>query len=78
VHGFRHPAVALAYIVAIVLLTFHLYHGIWSMFQSVGISHPRLTAALKHVAHWGAILIAAGYISIPIAVLTRVVGSEVP
>jgi len=78
VHGFRHPAVALAYIVAIVLLSFHLYHGIWSMFQSVGISHPRLTAALKQVAHWGAILIAAGYISIPLAVLTRVVGSEVP
>ncbi|MGE5646788.1 MAG: succinate dehydrogenase cytochrome b subunit [Acidobacteriota bacterium] len=78
VHGFRHPAVAIAYIVAIVLLSMHLYHGIWSMFQSVGISHPRWTPVIKRFAHWFAILIAAGYISIPLAVLARVVGSEVP
>jgi succinate dehydrogenase / fumarate reductase cytochrome b subunit len=78
VHGFRNPAVSIAYIVAILMLSFHLYHGIWSMFQSVGISHPRLTPVLERLAHWGAIAIAAGYISIPIAVLTRVVGSEVP
>jgi succinate dehydrogenase / fumarate reductase, cytochrome b subunit len=78
VHGFRNPAVAIAYIVAIVLLSMHLYHGIWSMFQSVGISHPRFTPVLQRFAHWFSILIAAGYISIPIAVLARVVGSEVP
>jgi succinate dehydrogenase / fumarate reductase cytochrome b subunit len=78
VHGLRNPAVSIAYIFAIVLLTFHLYHGIWSMFQSVGISHPRYTPLLQRFAHWFSILIAAGYISIPLAVLTRVVGSEVP
>jgi succinate dehydrogenase / fumarate reductase cytochrome b subunit len=77
VHGFRNPAVALAYIIAIVMLCFHLYHGIWSMFQSVGISHPRVTPVLQRIAHWGSILIAVGYISIPIAVLLGVIGSEV-
>ena len=77
VHGFRNPAVAIAYVVAIVLLSMHLYHGIWSMFQSVGISHPRLTPVLQRIAHWGSVLIAVGYISIPIAVLLGVIGSEV-
>lgn len=77
VHGFRNPAVAGAYVLAIVLLCTHLYHGIWSMFQSVGISHPRLTPALQRFAHWFAVLIAVGYISIPLAVLAGVVGSEV-
>ncbi len=75
--GFRHPAVAIAYIVAMALLSLHLYHGIWSMFQSVGINHPRLTPRLQWLSHGIAILIAAGYISIPLAVLTGLVGSEV-
>jgi len=65
VGGFQHPMVALAYVVAIVLLTMHLYHhGLWSMFQSVGISHPRYTPALKRTAHAVSILVAASYISI--------------
>ncbi len=77
VTGFRHPLVSLAYIVAIVLLTMHLYHGIWSMFQTMGLSHPRYTPVLKRFAHLFSILIAVGYISIPVAVLTGLIGSEV-
>jgi succinate dehydrogenase / fumarate reductase cytochrome b subunit len=69
VAGFRHPLVSLAYIVAIVLLSFHLYHGLWSMFQSVGFSHPRYTPILKRLAHGITVLIAAGYISIPLYVM---------
>lgn len=71
VNGFRYPAVSAAYIFAIVLLTMHLYHGLWSMFQSVGISHPRYTPLLKGLAHVFSIAIAAGYISIPVYVMIR-------
>jgi succinate dehydrogenase / fumarate reductase cytochrome b subunit len=71
VNGFQHPAVSVAYIFAIVLLTMHLYHGLWSMFQSIGISHPRYTPWLKRAAHAVAILVAAGYISIPLYVMIR-------
>jgi succinate dehydrogenase / fumarate reductase cytochrome b subunit len=67
--GFQHWAVALFYIVAMLLLCMHLYHGLWSMFQSVGVSHPRYTPALKRFAAVCAILIAAGNISIPLAVM---------
>ncbi|MGE5569711.1 MAG: succinate dehydrogenase cytochrome b subunit [Rhodospirillales bacterium] len=71
VNGFRHPAVSAAYIFAIALLTMHLYHGLWSMFQSVGISHPRYTPLLKRLAHVFSIAIATGYISIPLYVMIR-------
>ncbi|HEY1205596.1 MAG: succinate dehydrogenase cytochrome b subunit [Bryobacteraceae bacterium] len=77
IHGFRYLPVSSAYVVAMILLSMHLYHGAWSMFQSVGVSHPRYTPMLKRAAHIFAWIVAIGFISIPIAVLTGVVGSEV-
>ena len=41
--GFQNYAVSGFYIFAMILLCMHLYHGVWSMFQSLGISHPRYT-----------------------------------
>src|SRR5579872_7203504 len=38
------------YIFAMLLLGMHLYHGLWSMFQSLGFYHPRYTLALKRLA----------------------------
>jgi succinate dehydrogenase / fumarate reductase cytochrome b subunit len=69
VDGFQHPAVAAFYIFAMVLLTMHLFHGLWSMFQSLGLAHPRYTPVIKRLAAVFAILIGAGNISIPLAVL---------
>lgn len=71
--GFQNPLVAGFYIVAMILLCMHLYHGLYSMFQSVGWSHPRYTPRIKRGAAIVAILIAIGNISIPIAVLAGIV-----
>jgi succinate dehydrogenase / fumarate reductase cytochrome b subunit len=73
VRGFQNIGVSVFYIIAILLLCMHLYHGIWSMFQSMGFFHPRYTPTIKKGAALVAILIAAGNISIPIAVLTGLV-----
>jgi succinate dehydrogenase / fumarate reductase, cytochrome b subunit len=73
VADFQHPAVAVFYIVANVCLAFHLYHGAWSMCQTVGIAHPRYTPILKKASAVMAILIGAGFCSIPIAVMTHLV-----
>ena len=73
VHGFQNPWVAGAYIFSIVLLCLHLYHGLYSMFQSVGLNHPRYTPGLKRFAQFFAILVAAGFISIPVSVLAGIV-----
>lgn len=69
VAGFQVWWVSAWYIFAITLLGFHLRHGIWSMFQSVGYNHPRHTPMLKKAAYVLAVLIVLGYISIPISIL---------
>jgi succinate dehydrogenase / fumarate reductase cytochrome b subunit len=76
VSGLANPVVAAAYIVAMVMLGLHLRHGMWSMFQSIGISHPVHTPRLKALAALVAAAIVAGYISIPLAILAGVVGLE--
>ena len=74
VNGFKEPIVSLIYIVAMLLAGSHLSHGIWSMFQSVGFSHPRYTPLIKKFAAVFAWILIAGFICVPIAVLTRLVG----
>ena len=71
--GFSNPAISAFYILAMILLCMHLYHGLWSMFQSLGFSHPRYTPKLKKGAAIFAILIAIGNCSIPIAVMAGLV-----
>jgi succinate dehydrogenase / fumarate reductase cytochrome b subunit len=69
ISGFQNYAVSGFYIFAMILLCMHLYHGVWSMCQSLGISHPRYTRKLKAFSAILAILIAIGNCSIPIAVM---------
>ena len=67
--GFQIWWVSLWYIFAVSLLGLHLSHGLWSMFQSVGLAHPRNSVALRNGARILATLIVLGYIVIPISVL---------
>ena len=73
VASFQFIPVSAFYIFAMLLLCMHLYHGVWSMFQSLGFAHPRYTPVLKRVAAAFAILIAIGNISIPVSVMTGIV-----
>lgn len=73
VAGFQVWWVSAWYIFAVSLLGLHLRHGLWSMFQSLGIHQPQHTARLKQAAAVIALLIVLGYISIPISVLLGLV-----
>ena len=73
VAGFRVLPGARLYVAANLLLGYHLFHGMWSLFQSLGISHPAYDGLRKAVAAAFALLIAAGNISIPVAVLAGLV-----
>ena len=73
VYGFQNYAISGFYIFSMALLCLHLYHGAWSMFQSVGINHPRYTPLLKKFAAVMAAVIFIGNVSIPVAVLAGVV-----
>jgi succinate dehydrogenase / fumarate reductase cytochrome b subunit len=69
IFGFQQWPVSLTYVIAIGLLCIHLRHGIYSMFQSLGIAHPRYTPRIKALANAVSILFFIGYVSIPAAVL---------
>jgi succinate dehydrogenase / fumarate reductase cytochrome b subunit len=73
VRGFQRWYISAAYIIAMVLLCLHLYHGLYSMFQSVGFTNPQNTPATKRWARVVAILIAAGFISVPVSVLAGII-----
>jgi succinate dehydrogenase / fumarate reductase cytochrome b subunit len=73
VRGFSIPWVALLYIVSMLALGGHLFHGTWSMFQSLGINHPSYNLRLQRIALGITLLVVFGNISIPLAVLLRIV-----
>jgi len=73
VASFSNPLIAIFYMAANLLLAFHLYHGLWSLFQTVGWDHPRFGWVRRALAVVFSVLIGTGNISIPLAVLTGVV-----
>lgn len=73
VAGFSVPWVAAAYAAAQLLLAMHLYHGVWSMLQSLGVSHPRVVEPRRLVAQGVALVVLAGNLSIPIGIQLGVV-----
>jgi succinate dehydrogenase cytochrome b subunit len=54
-------------------LGLHLYHGLWSMFQSLGWNTPQYDELLHRFAVVFTILIVIGFISVPIGVLTGII-----
>ena len=74
VGGLAQPFVAGFYIIAMIFLSLHLYHGVWSMLQTLGANHPRYNTLFHRIALFVALVVAVGNISFPVAVLTRMVG----
>jgi succinate dehydrogenase / fumarate reductase cytochrome b subunit len=73
VSGFRVLPVSLAYIAAMIPLGFHLYHGLWSAFQTLGINNPRYNQWRRPFALSISLIVVIGNISVPLAVLTQMV-----
>ncbi len=71
---FSRAPVTLFYVLAMVLLGLHLYHGAWSMFQSLGINNPRFNAGRRVFAIGLAVLVTVGNAIMPLAVLFGWVG----
>ncbi len=73
---FSRPPVAVLYIVANVALGIHLFHGAWSMFQSLGLNNPRWNSWRRGFALAVAAGITAINVMFPISVLTGLVDAE--
>lgn len=54
------------YMVVMILLGFHLSHGFWSAFQSLGINHPVYTPLLQSLGYLFAVVMGLGFLVIPI------------
>jgi len=67
------PIVALFYIAANLALGYHLYHGAWSLFQSLGINSPRFNPWRRAFAIAFAVITIGGFVTVPIAVLLGIV-----
>lgn len=73
VTGLRVVPVSVAYMLASLALGMHLYHGVWSMCRTLGLSHPRHTRVARGAALALAVVVAGGNLSFPLAVLAGIV-----
>src|SRR5262245_15359811 len=76
VASFERPVVALIYIVANIALGIHLFHGSWSLFQSLGLNNPRWNSARRVFATAFAAIVLVGNVSFPIAVQLGIVSAD--
>jgi succinate dehydrogenase / fumarate reductase cytochrome b subunit len=70
VHSFERPAVAVFYILTMLLLALHLSHGVWSLINDFGGTGSRLRSVVFIAAGLVAIAVCLGNLSIPVAVQT--------
>jgi succinate dehydrogenase / fumarate reductase cytochrome b subunit len=73
VTGFQIWPISAVYIAANLFLGIHLYHGLWSMFQSLGWNYPVYNAWRQRFAITLSIVVTVGFISVPLAVLAGIV-----
>ncbi len=73
VHSLEQPWVAFIYIASNLALGVHLYHGAWSLFQSLGANNPKLNAARRGFATVFTAVVIGLNLTFPVAVLAGVV-----
>ncbi len=69
VEGFQNPLIASVYIIGNIALGFHIFHGIFSATQTLGVNHPRYNAYRRDAAVAISAAITIGNLSFPISVL---------
>jgi succinate dehydrogenase / fumarate reductase, cytochrome b subunit len=74
VRSFERIPVSAFYILANIALGVHLYHGAWSIFQSLGWNSPRFNMWRRAFATAIAAIVVIGNVSFPVAVLAGIVG----
>ena len=78
IYSLQRPAVALSYAVANIALGVHLLHGVGSLFQSLGVSNPRIAELRTRIAQGFTAVVVLGNLSFPLLVQLHVVESECP
>ncbi|MFA9447052.1 succinate dehydrogenase cytochrome b subunit [Egicoccus sp. AB-alg6-2] len=72
--SFSQPLVAAFYVIANLVLGIHIYHGAWSMFQSMGWNNRKFNHWRRAFAIGFAVIVIGGNVSFPLAVQFGLVG----
>jgi succinate dehydrogenase / fumarate reductase, cytochrome b subunit len=70
--GFQWLPIPILYIVVMAAICLHLYHGVWSALQTLGVNHPRYNACRRPLAVLIAAVVFVGFISVPVGVLAGI------
>jgi len=75
--GFRNPVLTASYVVAQLFLGLHLYHAVPSLFQSVGLKHPRYNPIIGKLGLVVALVVVVGNVAMPLSILFGLIGTSV-
>jgi succinate dehydrogenase / fumarate reductase cytochrome b subunit len=68
---FQNPVYAAFYVFSVIVVGFHVSHGFWSAFQTIGANHPKYMPAIKIISMGYALIIGICFSSIPIFIYLR-------
>ena len=68
---FSNPIYLAIYIIGVLLVAFHVRHGLWSAFQTVGANHPKYMPFIQKLSIVFAVIVAIGFGSLPFVILAR-------
>ena len=63
---FSKPLMVVAYVIGMIVLALHLWHGFQSAFQTLGLNHPKYTPIIKTLGKYYSIIIPLAYAIIPL------------
>ncbi len=70
--GFQWVPIPISYILVMGAICLHLYHGVWSFLQTLGINHPRYNNYRRPLAAVVAGAVFVGFISVPVGVIAGI------
>ncbi|MFW2382603.1 MAG: succinate dehydrogenase cytochrome b subunit [Acidimicrobiales bacterium] len=76
VNSLSNPLVAAIYAIATIALAIHLFHGVRSMFQTLGWNNPRFALIRQGLQYGIAGVVLVGNLSFPLAVVTGLVDAD--
>ena len=78
VNGFRSPLSSIIYVIGMIAIGLHLYHGLWSVFQTMGWNNKNFNHLRRPLAMTIALAITLGFLLVPFAVWTGMVDEPAP
>lgn len=73
--AFQSPAIVGAYGLAMLALGFHIYHGGWSLFQTLGLDSSGANPKIRALAFLAAVVVSIGFFSVPLAFFLGFLGA---